>query len=143
MVYSNTTVYEGNKYCISGHLHIFTFWSAHLIMLLKCNFFQGFIFTPITDIDSMQGHAAQIIFKVETLLNNAFNQEVISSYDSPDWSLLRVCVYLCMYMYHYVVMKVRSNCAIHNRIDYFNENITCIHYIIIVLLGLYSDTKFH
>ena len=43
----------------------------------------------------------------------------------------------------YVVMKARSNCAIHNRINYFNENITCIHYIIIVLLGLYSDTKFH
>ena len=44
-----------------------------------------------------------------------------------------------------VVMKVRSNCAIHNRMDYFNENITCIHYIIIVLLhvGLYSDAKFH
>ena len=52
-----------------------------------------------------------------------------------------ISLYLCMYMY--VVMKVRSNCAIHNRINYFNENITCIHYIIIVLLGLYSDTKFH
>ena len=42
-------------------------------------------------------------------------------------------------------MKVRifSNGAIHKRINYFNKNITCIHYIIIVLLGLYSDTKFH
>ena len=42
-------------------------------MLLKYNFFQGFIFTLYTkDTDSMKGHAAQI-FKVKTLLNYAFN----------------------------------------------------------------------
>ena len=62
MVYSNTTVYGGNKYDISGHSHIFT-TLKHLIMLLKCSFFQGFIFLhPITDTDSLQGHAAQIYF---------------------------------------------------------------------------------
>ena len=65
----------------------------------------------------------------------------------------KFCMYVCVYVLNVwiywrvcmsaLVMKVRSNCAIHNRIDYFNENITCIHYIIIVLLGLYSDAKFH
>ena len=65
------------------------------------------------------------------------------------YEVMHVCMYVCVYVLNVywlvcmsVVMKVRSNCAIHNRIDHFNENITCIHYIIIVLLGLYSDAKF-
>ena len=59
-------------------------------------------------------------------------------------------MYVCVYVLNVywlvcmsVVMKVRSNCAIHNRIDHFNENITCIHYIIIVLLGLYYYLRAH
>ena len=60
MVYSNTTVYGGNQYGISGHLHIFTFLK-HL-MLLKCNFFRASFLHPIADTVSMQGHAAQIFF---------------------------------------------------------------------------------
>ena len=44
-IYSNTAVYGGNEYGNSGHLHIFAFLK-HLMMLLKYNFFQGFIFTP-------------------------------------------------------------------------------------------------
>ena len=58
---SNTTVYGGNEYGISGHLDSFTFLK-HLIMLLKCNFFRASFLLPITDTDSMQGHAAQIFF---------------------------------------------------------------------------------
>ena len=34
-----------NVYGISGHLQIFAFLK-HLMVLLRCNFFQGFIFTP-------------------------------------------------------------------------------------------------
>ena len=41
-----------NEYGISGHLHIFAFLK-HLIVLLRCNFFQGFIFTPYQKTDSM------------------------------------------------------------------------------------------
>ena len=59
LAHSNTTVCGGNEYGISGHLHIFTF-SKYLIMLLKCNFFRASFLHPITDTDSMQGHAAQI-----------------------------------------------------------------------------------
>ena len=53
----------GNEYGKSGHLSIFTVLK-HLMMLLKCNFFQGFRFT----LD--QRHW---FLKVKTLLNNAFN----------------------------------------------------------------------
>ena len=42
-----------------GHLSIFTFLK-HLMMLLKCNFFQGSFLHLIKDTGSMQGHAAQI-----------------------------------------------------------------------------------
>ena len=34
--------------------------------------FSGFILNLIKDTDSLQSHAAQIFFKVETLSNNAF-----------------------------------------------------------------------
>ena len=43
----------------------------------------------------------------------------------------QLCMYVCVYVLNIwiywlvcmsVVMKVRSNCAIHNRIDYFNKN---------------------
>ena len=54
-------------------LIIFTLFK-HLIIILKCNIFQGFILHPITDTDSMQGHAAQI-FKVENVFNNAYKNK--------------------------------------------------------------------
>ena len=47
MVYSNTTVYGGNEYGISGHLHIFTFLK-HLILLFEGKKIQGLIFTPVS-----------------------------------------------------------------------------------------------
>ena len=63
MVDSNTTVYGGNEYGISSHLHIFT--------SLKCNIFRASFLYPITDTDSTQLK----FFKVETLLNNAFKPD--------------------------------------------------------------------
>ena len=65
----------GNEYGIPGQIAYFC-----LIMLLKCNFFQGFILHPITGTGSMQGHAAQIVFKVETLLNNALKMFITFCY---------------------------------------------------------------
>ena len=50
-----------NEYGKFGHLSIFTSLK-HLIMLLECNFSQGFMFIKDADTDSMQGHAAQIFF---------------------------------------------------------------------------------
>ena len=43
-------------------------------MLLKCTFFRALYLHLIKDTDSMEGHAAQIFFLVETLLNNALNE---------------------------------------------------------------------
>ena len=37
------------------------FWSTLIMMLLKCNFFRASFLHPITDTDSTQGHAAQIL----------------------------------------------------------------------------------
>ena len=54
--YSNTAVYGGNEYGKSSNLPIFTLLK-HLMMLLI------FLFLHLVkDIDSMQGHAAQIHF---------------------------------------------------------------------------------
>ena len=44
-IYSNTVDYGGNEYGESGHFSMFTLLK-HLMMLVKYNFFQGFIFTP-------------------------------------------------------------------------------------------------
>ena len=41
-----------NEYGISGHLHIFAFFEA-LYGALEVQFFQGFIYTPYQDTDSM------------------------------------------------------------------------------------------
>ena len=62
----------GNEYGKSGHLSMFTSLK-HLMMLLKCKFFRASFVHLIKGTDCMSGHAAQIFFKVETLLNNAFN----------------------------------------------------------------------
>ena len=63
-----------NEYCISGHLHIFKFLK-HINALEVQIFFRASFLHPITDTDSMQGHAAQINFKVEILLNNIFKHQ--------------------------------------------------------------------
>ena len=44
-IYSNIVVYGGSEYGESGHLSIFTLLK-HLMMFLKYNIFNGFIFTP-------------------------------------------------------------------------------------------------
>ena len=62
-----------DEYGESGHLSIFTLLK-HLMLLLKYIFFRASFLHRTRDTDSMSGHAAQI-FKVKTLLNNAFNVE--------------------------------------------------------------------
>ena len=57
----------GNEYGKSGHLSIFTLLK-HLLMLLKYNFFSGLHFYTLSETLI----ACRAIFKVETLLNNAF-----------------------------------------------------------------------
>ena len=58
-----------------------------------------------------------------------------------------VCMYVCVYVRSYACMYVCILYVWIYRLVFMylctSENITCIHYIIIVLLGLYSDTKFH
>ena len=49
-----------NEYGKSGHSSVFTSLK-NLMMLVKCNFFQGFIFTPYTDSTFLKAK------------NNAFN----------------------------------------------------------------------
>ena len=53
---------------------MFSVWSAIV--------FSALFLHPITDTDSMQGHAAQIFFKVEILLNNAFK---VTNRDFVRW----------------------------------------------------------
>ena len=60
------------EYGKSGHLSIFT-RLKHLMMLLKYNFFQGFIFTPYQRHWYHVGPCSSDFFEVETLLNIAFN----------------------------------------------------------------------
>ena len=72
--YSNTKIYGGNEFDKCGHLYIFTslihfFWSLVFIMDLFLH--------HVKDTDSMQGHAA-LMFKVETLLDDAFNMISLS-----------------------------------------------------------------
>ena len=55
----------------SGHLSIFTLLK-HLMMLLKYNFFQGFIFTPYQWHWYHLGLCSSDFFLSESLLNNAF-----------------------------------------------------------------------
>ena len=45
MAYSNTTVYGGNEYGISGHLHIFTSFFKEL-SAFEVQLFSGLHFTP-------------------------------------------------------------------------------------------------
>ena len=54
-------------------------------MLLRCNFFRASFVHPITDTGSMQGHAAPIKKKMETLLNNVFKAPVVPL---ETWPLL-------------------------------------------------------
>ena len=65
MVYSDTAVYEGNKYGKSSHLYIFTSLK-HLMMLLKCNF-QGSIFYTTSQTLIALGPYSSEYLKVETL----------------------------------------------------------------------------
>ena len=57
----------------SGHLSIFTLLQ-HLMMLLTYTFFRASFLhlNIINDADSMYGHAAHFLYKVNTLLKNAF-----------------------------------------------------------------------
>ena len=73
MVYSITQQSMGEMNMVNPVTFLFFTSLKHLMMLLKCNFFRASILLHlIKDTDSMQGHAAQIFFKVETLLINAF-----------------------------------------------------------------------
>ena len=60
-----------NEFGVSGHLSVFTFLK-HFMMLLKCNFFSVLHFYTLSK-TLMATYVALIFFKVETLLNNAFN----------------------------------------------------------------------
>ena len=71
-----------NEYGKSGHLSNFTSLK-HLIMILKYIFFRASCLHLMKDTDSMWGRAAQI-FKVEKLLNNAFNH-----FSQLSWSLAK------------------------------------------------------
>ena len=72
MVYSNTTVYGGNKYDISGHLHIFTILKH--FMLLKCSFFRVlYVYTLSQTVTAYRAMQLRF-FKVETMLNNYFKE---------------------------------------------------------------------
>ena len=70
--YSITAVYGENEYGKSGHLSIFTI-SMHLMMLLKYTFFRASFLHPTKDTAACRAMHL-IFFKVETLLNNAFNE---------------------------------------------------------------------
>ena len=74
--YSNTAVYGGNEYGNSGHLSNFTLLK-HLMMLLKYNF-SGLHFYTLSN-TLITCRAMQLrLFKVETLLNNAFKKHASS-----------------------------------------------------------------
>ena len=66
-----------NEYGESGDLSIFTLLK-HLMMLLKCNFFSvlHFYTLPKTLI-VCRAMQLRCLFKVKTLLNNAFNKNAI------------------------------------------------------------------
>ena len=74
------------------------------MVLLRCNFFQDFILHLIKDTDSIEGQAAQIFFKVKTLLNNAFKRSgpktKINHYDKEE-----VVSWLFSLPFHHVVIN--------------------------------------
>ena len=82
MVYVNTIVYGGMSmvFPVTYILHFL----KHLILLLKCNLL-GFHFYTLAQ--TLWGHAAQIFFKVETLLNNSFNASCRKLISPTDWNL--------------------------------------------------------
>ena len=58
MVYSNTAVDGGiNTYMVNLITCLFSLFLKHLMMLLKCNFFQGFNLHLIEDTDIMFGRS--------------------------------------------------------------------------------------
>ena len=69
MVYSNTAICGGNEYGKSGHLYIFVSLKQ-LVMLLKCTFSGVHFALYHWQVESRSLYLK--IFKVETLLNNAF-----------------------------------------------------------------------
>ena len=73
MVYFNTAVY-GGKSMVNPVTCIAIFTSLkHLMVLLRCNFFQGFICTPLSQTLIAWRDMQLRFLKVKTLLNNAFN----------------------------------------------------------------------
>ena len=80
----------GNDYGESGHLTIFTLLK-HLMMLLKYTLFSGLHFCTLSKTQLIACRAMQLrLFKVETLLNNAFNVFVLLQNQAVNFETLAI-----------------------------------------------------